>query len=82
MGNKNIFEEDAMDDRPGCLVGLLKLTLLRWAYEFLQKTFGWKSGSCTGCGCGFIIFLIFLILVLSILFSTDWFKLVQAFGAV
>ncbi len=71
-----------MDDRPGCLVGLLKLTLLRWAYEFLQKTFGWKSGSCTGCGCGFIIFLIFLILVLSILFSTDWFKLVQAFGAV
>lgn len=68
-----------MDERPGCLVGLLKLTLLKWVYEFFQNTFGWKSGSCTGCGCGFLIFIVFLILVLSILFSTDWFKLVQAF---
>jgi hypothetical protein len=71
-----------MDDRPGCLVGLLKLSLLRWAYDGLQRTFGWKSGSCMGCGCGLILFIMFIGLLFSIVFGTDWFKLVSAFGMI
>lgn len=71
-----------MDDRPGCLVGLLKLSLLRWVYDGLQRTFGFKSGSCMGCGCGFILLIAFILITLSIIFGTDWFKLVQAFSAV
>lgn len=65
-----------MDDRPGCLIGLLKLSLLRWLYDGAQRTFGWKSGSCLGCGCGLIFFVIFVGLVISIIFGTDWFRLV------
>jgi hypothetical protein len=71
-----------MDDRPGCLGGLLKLSLLRWAYDGLQRTFGWKSGSCMGCGCGLILFIMFIGLLFSIVFGTDWFKLVSAFGMI
>ncbi len=69
-----------MDNRPGCLVGLLKIGLLRWVYNGLQSTFGWKSNSCMGCGCGLILFIVFIILLGSIIFGTDWFKLVSAFG--
>jgi hypothetical protein len=71
-----------MNDRPGCLVGLLKLSLLRWVYDGLQHMFGWKSNSCMGCGCGLILFIIFILAVFSIIFGTDWFKLVQAFPLV
>lgn len=66
-----------MDERPGCLSGLLKLTLLTWVFDWLQRTFGYKSGSCLGCGCGLILLVIFIILVFSIIFGTDWFKLVM-----
>lgn len=65
-----------MEDRPGCLSGLLKLTLLSWVFDWLQKTFGYKSGSCLGCGCGFILLILFIILAFSIIFGTDWFKMV------
>jgi len=68
-----------MDGRPGCLVGLLKLTVLRWIYDLLQNTFGYKSGSCMGCGCGFLLMIAFVLIAISIIFNTDWFKLVQAF---
>ncbi|HMN61664.1 MAG TPA: hypothetical protein PJ988_14940 [Anaerolinea sp.] len=68
-----------MNDRAGCLVGLLKISLLRWVYDGLQRTFGWKSNSCMGCGCGLILFVVFILVFLSIIFGTDWFKLVQAF---
>lgn len=66
-----------MDERPGCLSGLLKLTLLNWVFDWLQRTFGYKSGSCLGCGCGLILLVIFIVLALSIIFGTDWFKLVM-----
>lgn len=66
-----------MDERPGCLGGLLKLTLLSWVFDWLQRTFGYKSGSCLGCGCGLILLVVFIILALSIIFGTDWFKLVM-----
>lgn len=62
-----------MDDRPGCLSGLLKLAFLGWLFDWLQDNFGFgKGASCTGCGCGIILLLIFLALACSTIFSTDW----------
>jgi len=66
-----------MYQRPGCLSGLFKLFLLDWLFNGLQRLFGFRSGSCAGCGCGFILMIIFIILVLSIIFGTDWFKIVS-----
>ncbi len=71
-----------MDGRPGCLSGLLKLFLLDWLFNGLQRLFGFRSGSCMGCGWGFILLIIFIILALSIIFGTDWFKLVSALNVV
>ena len=62
------------NQKPGCLSGLLKLFLLDKLFDWLQKKFGYKSGSCMGCGCGFILMLIFLALAASIIFGTDWFS--------
>ena len=63
--------------RPGCLVGLLELVFVRWIYGFFQRVFGFRSNSCMGCGCGLIILIIFIIVVLSIIFGTDWTRLIQ-----
>ena len=66
-----------MDNRSGCLVGLLKLFLLDRLFNWLQRTVGFGSGSCGGCGCGAILVILFLILLFSIIFGTDWLRLVQ-----
>ena len=71
-----------MDNRPGCLVGLLKLTFLRWIYDALQSRVGFGKGGCFGCGCGFLLLIIAGLVFLSIIFGTDWFKLVQAFPVI
>lgn len=71
-----------MDRRPGCLFGLLELLSLRWLYNGAQRHIGFGRGGCLGCGCGSILLIAFVILVLSILFGTDWFKLAQAFPLV
>ena len=72
-----------MDNRPGCLSGLLKLVLLDWLFKWLQDSFGFGKGvSCTGCGCGFILLIIFLVIACSVITGTDWTKLVyQAVAA-
>jgi len=62
------------DQRPGCLSGILKLFLLDKVFDWLQRRFGYKSGSCMGCGCGFVMLIIFLYLAASIIFGTDWFR--------
>jgi hypothetical protein len=65
-----------MNARPGCLSGLLKLFLLDWLFDWLQHRFGFGKGvSCTGCGCGFILLVIFLVFACQIIFQTNWFKL-------
>lgn len=65
-----------MDERPGCLGGLLRLALLGWLFDWLQDNFGFGRGvSCTGCGCGIILTLLFLAFACSTLFSTNWFEL-------
>ncbi len=62
-----------MNDRPGCLSGLLKLALLNWLFDWLQKRFGFGRGlSCTGIGCGIILLIIFLILACMVVTGTDW----------
>ena len=65
-----------MDDRPGCLSGLLKLFLLDRLFNWLQERFGFGRGvSCTGCGCGVILLIIFLILACSVITGTNWLEL-------
>ena len=62
-----------MNDRPGCLSGILKLAFLTWIFDWLQDHFGFGKGvSCTGCGCGIILLLIFLALACSIATGTNW----------
>lgn len=68
-----------MNDRPGCLGGLLRLFLLDALFDWLQHLFGFGRGGCGGCGCGLILVVLFIIIFLSILFGTDWFKLLSAF---
>jgi len=69
-------KETYMDDRPGCLSGLLKLAFLNWIFDWLQERFGFGRGlSCTGCGCGVILLVIFLALACSVVTGTDWFRL-------
>lgn len=62
-----------MKNRPGCLLGLLKLFLLDKLFDWLQKKFGFGRGcSCSGIGCGFILLILFLIYACSTLTNTDW----------
>jgi hypothetical protein len=62
-----------MNDRPGCLSGLLKLFFLNWLFDWLQDNFGFGRGcSCSGCGCGFILLILFIIFSCSIITGTDW----------
>jgi len=63
-----------MNDRSGCLVGLLKLFFLDKLFDWLQSRFGFGRG-CSGCGCGVILFVIFIIMAGSIIFGTNWFRL-------
>jgi hypothetical protein len=71
-----------MDNRTGCLGGLFKLFLLDSLFNFLQRNIGFGRGGCGGCGCGLILMIIFLVLLFSIIFGTDWFRLVSAFSVV
>jgi hypothetical protein len=69
-------KENAVNDRPGCLSGLLKLAFLNFIFDFLQERFGFGKGlSCTGCGCGFILLIILIALSCSVITGTDWFHL-------
>ena len=63
-----------MDNRRGCLSGLLQLFLLDKLFDWLQGKVGYGRGGCFGCGCGTGLLLIFIALGLSIIFGTDWFR--------
>ncbi len=63
-----------MDNRSGCLGGLLKLFLLDKLFDWLQSRFGFGRG-CSGCGCGVILVIFFVVIAGSIIFGTDWFRL-------
>ena len=59
----------------GCLAGFFELFLLDRLFKWLQKTFGYQSGSCLGCGCGTVLLVLFIMIAISIIFRTNWFKL-------
>lgn len=62
-----------MNDRPGCLSGLLKLFVLDKVFDFLQDRFGFGRGvSCGGCGCGLILLALSIAFTCSIIFNTNW----------
>ncbi len=63
-----------MDNRPGCLSGLLKLFLLDRLFNWLQGRFGFGRG-CMGVGCGVILLVIFIVLACSIATNTNWLRL-------
>ena len=65
-----------MNDRPGCLGGLFRLTIITAAFGWLEKRFGFGRGaSCGGCGCGVVLLLIFIVLVCGTCAGTNWCKL-------
>lgn len=61
-----------MNNRPGCLSGLLKLFLIDAIFDWFQERFGFGRGGCCGCGCGVILFIISVGLVCSVLAGTNW----------
>jgi hypothetical protein len=64
-----------MDERPGCLGGLLQLLFLNIGHDWLQRNLGFGRGGCSGCGCGCLLLIIFAVLFFSILFGTSWFDI-------
>jgi hypothetical protein len=65
-----------MNEKPGCLPGLGKLFLLNWLFDWLQKRFGFgRRASVTGCGCGILLAIIFVIFACQIITGTDWTRL-------
>lgn len=64
-----------MQRRQGCLEGLFELFMLNVIFDWLQDHFGFGRGfSCFGCGCGFLLLILFILLACNIIFSTDWFR--------
>lgn len=63
-----------MNERPGCLAGLLKLAALGWIYDWLQDNFGFGRG-CSGMGCGLIFLVLFIAFACYIMTTTNWFEL-------
>jgi len=66
------LEEIRMNNRPGCLSGLLKLFFVEKIFDWLQGRFGFGRGGVCGCGCGLVLFIVLVGLVCSILTGTDW----------
>ena len=59
----------------GCLSGFFEIFMLNRLFNWLQERFGYRSGSCMGCGCGVIMAIVFFMFVMSIIFHTNWFRL-------
>ena len=60
------------NNNPGCRSGLLQLFLVKKVYDWGQERFGAKRGGCCGCLFGTVLFVIFICVVFSIIFGTDW----------
>lgn len=62
-------------NRPqGCLAGFGEIFLFGWLFRWLQRVFGYRSGNCMGCGCGTILMIAFIMIIISIVFHTNWFR--------
>lgn len=70
------YKERKVNRQGGCLTGLFKLLMLDVVFDWLQKRFSFRRGaSCSGCGCGFILLIIFVALTCQVLFDTNWLQL-------
>ena len=63
------------NNNQGCLAGLLQLFLVKKVYDWGQERFGAKRGGCCGCLFGAVLFVIFICVVISIIFGTDWLRI-------
>lgn len=61
----------------GCLAGVGELFLVGWIFRGLQSIFGYRSGNCLGCGCGTLLLIIMIYIIFSIIFGTNWLRLVM-----
>jgi hypothetical protein len=62
-----------MNERRGCLGGILELFLVTALFDWLERRFGFGRGcSCTGLGCGLLILVVFACAFCSIVFNVDW----------
>ncbi len=64
-------ELERVQERPGCLAGILKLFALGAVYEWLQRNVGFGRG-CLGAPCGIILFILLIVFGCSIIFGTNW----------
>jgi hypothetical protein len=56
--------------RGGCLEQIIELLFLTALFDWLQDRFGFGRGiSCTGCGCGVILMILFVLLACQIIFG-------------
>ena len=62
-------------NRPGCLSGLLQLFLLDRLFDWLQELIGFRRGGLIGCGCGPILFILFVLLACGVICNTSWLHL-------
>jgi hypothetical protein len=62
-----------MNDRPGCLGGLLRIAIIGAVYTWLQENLGFHKGGCGGVGCGVILVILLLVLVCGTCTGTNWF---------
>ena len=68
-----VRKEIYVNRQQGCLTGLFKLLMLDMVFDWLQDRFGFGRGvSCTGCGCGFILLILFVALSCQVLLGTNW----------
>ena len=63
------------NNRPGCLMGFLKLFLLDKLFDWLQARFGFGRGGCVGVGCGIILLIVFIAIACGVITDTDWLQL-------
>ncbi|MCA1554400.1 MAG: hypothetical protein LC737_08480 [Chloroflexi bacterium] len=62
-----------MNERRGCLGGLLELFLLNTLFNWMESRFGFgRSRSCSGIGCGLLILILSACAFCSIVFNVDW----------
>jgi hypothetical protein len=61
-----------MNNRPGCISGLLELFFIERIFGWFQRRFGFGRGGVCGCGCGVFLFIVLVGLVCSILTGTNW----------
>ncbi|HET7375862.1 MAG TPA: hypothetical protein VFK30_04080 [Anaerolineae bacterium] len=63
------------NNRPGCLGALLELFLLDRLFNWLQGVIGFRRGGLIGCGCGPILFILFVLIACGIICNTNWLHL-------